>query len=142
METMETMDVETTTPEEMPRGDLPFKPGVISVLVFNAGTLGPSRKAWKLRPDSAEDLDPAALASVPKDFCKRNPEGRQRRFRCNACNCVLESTDSLGEHVRGAKHKDKEGKFDPFASALPTPKAGVSLTKRWACNLPFCTNIA
>lgn len=101
----------------------PPQPGLISVLHFDAKSLASTRKAWKHPPLRTDDLHPRPLADLPMDFCKKEDQDEeQRRFRCNACNCVLESVGSLLEHAEGAKHGQRAANFDPYASAAATGK--------------------
>ena len=86
---------------------------VILALHFNVSKEG--KKAWKRPPQKTEDLYPDLQHNLPENFCKKDDAtGVQRRFRCNACSCMIESVSALREHVAGAKHAKNRAGFDPF----------------------------
>jgi hypothetical protein len=78
--------------------------GMIDVLHVDTGKGG--KKAWK-NPSKIEDIFPDLQTDLRYDFCKRDEKsGVQKRFRCNVCNCLIESVAALTEHVGGNRHKN------------------------------------
>lgn len=98
----------------------PEQNGLIEILVFKH-----SNENRKLRnPLQCSDILVSCPGKqLPDDFCKKNLATELvKRFRCNACHCLIESVSALKEHGKGNKHIKNVTTFDPFAKRGGTEK--------------------
>ena len=53
-------------------------------------------------PFKSEPLPVSDVEKLEKNFCKKNPQtGVQKQFKCLPCNCRIEASVALKQHLKG-----------------------------------------
>ena len=55
------------------------------------------------------------FSSLPLNFCKKDAKtGLQKQLRCQACKCLMESTNALKAHLNSQKHQDNFHDYEKY----------------------------